>query len=226
MKNLLYIAKAMMKRGPRFFWMYFWEAVWYDFVNGTSTHMRVPKAESSNATQEQKEGLLYVASFTSVITKTLQLVRQDIGESEFLERQFVDLGCGKGKTMLVYDKLFAGNAKAKPIGIEYEESLCQIAKSNIKKCLGEDSEVQVFCDTAQNLGKYVRTERLVVYLYNSFQGQTLREVLSILSKYPHHLIYVDPVEHAYLEEVGYTVIESRKGYYNADSWVVYRFTEK
>ena len=226
MNNFLFIAKAIFKRGPRFLWVYFWDAIWFDIINGTHTHMRVPKEELSNATQVKKEGLLYVASFTSVITKTLQLVRQDLGEDEFSNCQFVDLGCGKGKTMLVYGKLFGGNAKAQPVGIEYEDSLCRIATANINKCLGQNSGVRVYCDSAQNLRLYIRSSSLLVYLYNSFQGETLREVLSELSKYPHSLIYVDPVERDYLEANGYVVIGSRKGHYNADTWVIYRYNIK
>ncbi|MDA7679721.1 class I SAM-dependent methyltransferase [bacterium] len=226
MKNFFYLAALLLKRSPRFLFVYFKDAIWFDLANGTSTHLRVPKKEAENQTLEQREGLLYVASFTSVITETLKISENSLGTKEFLRRQFIDLGCGKGKALLLYNKLFGKTAEFECVGIEYEESLCKVAKSNIAKCLGSISEVKVFCDTALNLGEYVNSGSLIVYLYNSFQGQTLRDTLKILSDYEHILIYVDPVEKELIEASGYTVVKNRSGRYNANTWVVYTYNRR
>ena len=59
-----------------------------------------------------------------------------------------------------------------------------------------------------------------VYLYNSFQGETLRSVLDVLRDIPHVLIYVDPAEREVLSEYDYQFHYDAKGRYNADTWLV------
>ena len=72
MKDFLNIFIIIRKRGFRFFWDYFKESIWFDLRFGTSTFLRVPKIKQKIKIEDNRndDGLLYVASFTSVIFKT------------------------------------------------------------------------------------------------------------------------------------------------------------
>lgn len=221
-KIILYAAKVVRQRGPGFFWTYFRESMLFDLHHGTRTSARVPKDEQSieSGVCEQKEGLLYVASFTSVTRDSVSIARAYLGESRFAGSQFVDLGCGKGKALLVH-ALNDGRAQAHvPVGIEYDPRLVEQALGNAAKCGFTENTMKVVADSATNVMSYVSAPVLVVYLYNSFRGETLRKVLKELAAVPHVLIYVDPAEREMLDRFDYTVIHDQRGRYNADTWLV------
>jgi SAM-dependent methyltransferase len=220
MRNVIYIIKALLRRGPGFIFLYMKESLAFDLINGTNTHLRVPKAEQSESNTERRDGLLYVASLTSVIRRTLAEAKGILGEKDFGRAQFLDLGCGKGKTLLVYAMDYAGVIKKKAVGIEYESLLCETARKNVAKIKPAAEWVEIACDSAVNVDAYVRSDILVIYLYNSFQGETLRAVLSKLAKYRHVLIYVDPVERRILSEYGYEIRAFHQGRHNANTWLV------
>ena len=222
MNKLFYAITMLRKRGVGFLWTYFKESIWFDLRYGTRTFARVPKDEqliAGNAT-EADEGLLYVASFTSVTRKTVSNARDILGEKRFSQAQFFDLGCGKGKALLVFAKLFGKGQMHQAVGIEYDPDLAALAQRNILKCGFAKDRVRVVTDSAVNLRSYADADNLVVYLYNSFQGETLKSVLDVLREVPHVLIYVDPAEKHRLADYGYKIHEENNGRYNADTWLV------
>lgn len=219
--DFFYLAKAVLRRGPKFLYIYLKESFLFDFLNGTNTHLRVPKPKKDNkSNNESRDGLLYVASLTSVISNTLNCVQNQFGEKWFRNAQFIDLGCGKGKAVLVYCKQLAALGAPKAIGVEYDPKLLPIAQNNLKKLNIPKDRAEVFCDSATNFEKYIEDSPLIIYLYNSFQGETLIAVLDKLSKHEHVLIYVDPAEREILPKYNYTLIAENIGKYNADTWLV------
>jgi SAM-dependent methyltransferase len=220
MSNFFYIVKALLRRGPKFILLYVKESLAFDIRHGTNTHLRVPKTQSTGVGADFEDGVLYVASLTSVVQDTLAAAESAFGEVRFREAQFIDLGCGKGKTLLVYAMRYGRRAKYAAVGIEYEPGLCEIARSNARKLAPSGQGIQVHCDSALNVERYINGAQLVVYLYNPFGGQTLRSVLAVLAKYRHVLIYVDPVERHLLVGFGYEVVESRLGQHHADTWLI------
>ena len=221
-KRILYVLKAVSQRGIVFLFRYFYESYLFDIKYGTKTSARVTKEDQSIASTEveQENGLLYVASFTSVTKTTVSLAKEILGDARFSKAQFLDLGCGKGKALLVH-ALHHGKDQEKPaLGIEYDQDLAIIARDNIKKCDIEDERVRVIADSAVNLKEYISSKELIVYLYNSFQGETLKKVFVELSKIPHILIYVDPAERFLLDKYGYSVIHDHIGKYHADTWLI------
>ena len=221
-KKIIYVLKVLRERGVGFFWTYFRESVWFDLYHGINTSTRVPKEEQTivSSNKEADNGLLYVASFTSVTRDTVSHARNILGDKKFAVSQFIDLGCGKGKALLVFKKIFGLINKPSAIGIEYDPELTKLAKRNIDKCNFARASVDVFTDSAANLMSYTEADTLIIYLYNSFQGDTLKEVLNVLSNTPHVLIYVDPVEENMLPNYGYEIIHKNEGSYNADTWLV------
>lgn len=222
LSKLAYAVKVLRVRGPSFFWTYFVESVWFDLSRGTSTAARVPKAEQSieSSAQEEDEGLLYVASFTSVTQKTVSEAKRLLGADRFARAQFFDLGCGKGKALIVFSEMVSPNQDHPAIGIEYDPALAKLGQANIEKRGLKKDQVQVVVDSATNMLTYAKADTLVVYLYNSFQGETFRAVIEGLAEIPHVLIYVDPVERDLLPGYGYSIAKENKGRYNADTWLV------
>lgn len=219
--NARYLLGALIKRGPSFLVLYLRESLLFDLRHGTNTHLRVPKSEVNAADDRDKQnGLLYVASLTSVVREALTACRALIGHASFIDAQFMDLGCGKGKALLVYATEFARDTRRTAIGIEYDDDLCQIARRNVIKVCGPSAGVAVHLDSAVNFERYIEGESLIVYLYNSFQGATLRAVLSGLAKYPHLLIYVDPPDLGILQEFGYRIHTDHRGRYHANTWLI------
>lgn len=222
LKKLLYIVKVFHERGVGFFWTYFTESIWFDLRHGTRTSARVPKDEQTidSSDAEANNGLLYVASFTSVTRDTVNHARRILGNEKFANAQFIDLGCGKGKALLVFAKLFGAIQALPALGIEYDPKLTDLARQNIAKCAFAKDRVNVVTDSAVNVLNHTQSDTLIVYLYNSFQGETLRSVLQALSQIPHVLIYVDPAEEDILLDYGYHISKKNQGRYNADTWLV------
>ena len=220
MSNFAYIVIALLKRSPLFLFLYAKESLAFDLLHGTNTHLRAPKLEQPGTETERKDGVLYVASWTSVVRRALALSETVLGEERFREAQFFDLGCGKGKALLVYAMYYGPRANPAAVGIDYDRALCEIAEKNILKLGPAANRVVVHCDSALNIGNYIKAGTLIIYLYNPFQGETLRCTLNRIAKYPHVLIYVDPVEKHILPDYGYEIHAFHQGRYHADTWLL------
>ena len=216
-----FIFEVIRKRGLRFFWDYFREIVWFDLCFGTFTSLRVTKNDQSIDSNdvERENGVLYVASFTSVTKKTLEVAKNTLGEQHMRSAQFFDLGCGKGKALLVYAHEFPESHHA-AVGVEYDLNLADHARSNVRKVWFARGRVQIVTDSAINFRKYLTGNTAVIYLYNPFCGETFVSTLSALQGLPHLLIYVDPAEREKLGDFGYVIIAEHVGRYNADTWIV------
>tara|TARA_B100000886_G_scaffold339867_1_gene306758 strand:+ start:658 stop:1179 length:522 start_codon:yes stop_codon:yes gene_type:complete len=165
--------------------------------------------------------LLYVASFSSTLESTLRICKNFLGNKNFSEYQYIDLGCGKGKSLIYYLENYQSYSKYSPIGIEYDHKLFEIANKNLINICGYSSDdFNLILDSATKLNLYLETNKLIIYLYNSFQGKTLDAVLDILEDYHHLIIYIDPAEQFKIQESNYKIIASKKGKYNANTWLI------
>ena len=221
-KSLKFYFTVIKKRGILYVWKFFWESTFFDYIHDIQTSTRVPK-EKQKVNTDSKEfnnGLLYVGSFTSVTKGSLGYIYDNISKEHFENSQFIDLGCGKGKALIVYALYYGKFSKEVPFGIEYDNDLVSIARRNFQKINFECFAPIVHSDSALNLLKYTKCKSLIIYLYNSFQGSTLKEVLDILKAIPHILIYVDPAEKNILSSYNYTIIKENVGKYNADTWLI------
>ncbi|MEL7185897.1 MAG: class I SAM-dependent methyltransferase [Pseudomonadota bacterium] len=223
LSNLItYSITAIRRRGIAFLWTYFIESIWFDWKNKTNTSVRVPKSDQvvEGSGSEQDDGLLYVASFTSVVKNSVQAAKTYIGSSTFERTQFVDLGCGKGKTLLQFALHERAGNSHPAIGIEYDGALADIARQNVRKCKLEDSVV-IHTASALDVCDFLASGTVLFYLYNSFQGETLRQFLSAVEHLPHCLIYVDPVEkRTVVDDFGYVPVKDVVGKYHANTWML------
>lgn len=215
-------AKVVQERGLRFIWTYVAESLWFDIQHHTRTSWRVPKELQAlpGGSATQNDGVLYVASFTSVVRRTVGLAETILGKDRAERAQFLDLGCGKGKALLVYCLTRRYRSRFPAIGIEYDSGLAEMADRNLSVCGFDENDARVFTDNATSFAAHTTANIFVVYSYNSFRGSTFDRVLANLAGTPHLLIYVDPVEKADLIRHGYTIHAESKGRYNADTWLL------
>jgi glycosyltransferase involved in cell wall biosynthesis len=215
------LVSSLLARKPTFLFSYFFESYLFDLIHHTDTHMRIPKRALGHGQSSPSfcDGIHYVASFSSVIRSTLELARQSLGP-RFELAQFVDLGCGKGKSLIIYSLKYGKRARHPCLGIEYDLTLCQTALGNFAKVGIASDRVQLIHGSATDLQKYVKSGLLLVYIYNSFTGETLMSTLESMSEYPHLLIYVDPCERNALSSFDYDILYEQHGSYHADTWLI------
>lgn len=95
---------------------------------------------------------------------------------------FIDLGCGKGRTLLVAAKL----GFQQVIGVEFTQELAEVARKNLQK-MGISSGIVV----QQDAGEYRFPEAdLAVYLYNPFSEEIMRKVVLNLRESDSRRLYV------------------------------------
>jgi predicted RNA methylase len=95
---------------------------------------------------------------------------------------FIDLGCGKGRTLLVASKL----GFRRVIGVEFARELANIARTNLAK-MGFADAVVVDADAADF--QFPQTD-MVVYLYNPFSIEVMRKVVTNLRESNAKRLYV------------------------------------
>jgi len=132
------------------------------------------------------KGLQYVATYPKTFQKIMSYI--PIRHEDFI---FVDLGAGKGRTVLL-----AANYKFKRIiGVEILDELCRIAKKNIaiyknkrQKC----HDIEIACMDAADYP--IPDENAVFYLYNPFYEKIAATVLSrikaSLEKHPRKIFII------------------------------------
>lgn len=233
--NLLYIYDGIIEhffkkfffkinnfRGLIFLWIYFKELILFDLKFGTTTFLRLPKKKQKIKFENfvKNDGLLYVPSFTSVVFKTLHTVKDIMGSERFRQAQFIDVGCGKGKVLLLYKKYFKNLNIYPAVGLDYDSKLINEASINIANESFTEKDIRVFCENAINIKKFIKSKEAIIYLYNSFQGKVFDDTFDSLKDLPHVLIYVDPVQLSYLKARGYKILAENRGKYNADTWAI------
>jgi SAM-dependent methyltransferase len=95
---------------------------------------------------------------------------------------FIDLGCGKGRTLLVAAKL----GFKQVIGVEFTQELAEVARKNLQKMgVANGGIVQ------GDVGEYRFPDGdLVVYLYNPFSEEVMRKVVPNLRECASRKLYV------------------------------------
>jgi predicted RNA methylase len=212
------VAAVLRERGARFLVDYVVDVLWFDVRYGTDTFRQKPATARGGP---PADGVHYVASFTSVVNRVLDAAERVFGD-DFASAQFVDLGCGKAKALLVYELRYQSLVHRPAVGVEYDADLVAVALRNIKRIHPAGARATVACDDAARFRRYASGAPLIMYLYNPFGRGTLRRVLDELAVVDHVLLYVDPVHRDELLGRSYAVVEEHTGRYRADSWVVAR----
>lgn len=168
----------------------------FDQIFGTDTarprRLWGLKINSSNLI----DGVFYQTSDPAVIESALRSLRIDFSTFTFL-----DLGCGKGRPLMIAAKLGFGRV----VGVDFSAELCAIARNNLR-IAGVAGEV--LCADVCEL--QFPDGPLVVYLFNPFGSKVLHGVCenlraSLRSK-PRQcfLAYLNPVHAEVFDLAGFT----------------------
>jgi SAM-dependent methyltransferase len=99
---------------------------------------------------------------------------------------FVDLGCGKGRTLIIAAEL----GFAQVIGIEFARELADVAKHNLQK-LNIGNATIIHGDAAEY---QFPDNNLILYMYNPFSAAVMSKVIDRLgefcAKHPHRQVFV------------------------------------
>lgn len=191
-------------RGLRLPFAYLRQAHWFDLKHGTDTHSWYPDVG-------------YMVSWTSEIRKSLAWLQEAYGSD--LERfQFLDPACGKGKPPLLYAMEMGCrwnlSPRYSPIGIDHSAGMVAIAQANCQKLASGLSLMPSFVhDNGLNFSRHVRSECILAYLYNPFEGDTLDRFIAALAGYKVILVYNYPVHVERFVEAGFRQVHGWDGFH-------------
>jgi len=165
----------------------------------TDTAEHVPLEDLSIGSDHKPSGMPYEPTSARAFRKLMSIL--DLPK----DSTFVDVGCGKGKVLL----LAADHGFQKVVGLEFSHELCDVASKNVALYLDQprraaDVEV-VECDAAHY---EVRDDECVFYMFNPFDGDVmasfLGNVVSSLERRPRRawLIYHNPTCRDIVEGLG------------------------
>jgi SAM-dependent methyltransferase len=139
----------------------------FDVQRGTDTGGLIPIWKLGTESKNARFGVRYQASEEQELIDAVAFANITPSDSVF-----VDLGCGKGRVLVVASELGFGSV----IGVEFAPALVEIAKANISHLALTD--VSVECrDASQYL---FAGNNLVIYLYNPFSAEVMRGVVENL----------------------------------------------
>lgn len=151
----------------------------FDRHHGTDTSGELALWEMKVSSPSARFGIRYQASPKDELVRVMNGL--DIDTKDF---SFIDLGAGKGRTLLVAARL----GFRRVIGVEISEELADIARSNLAK-LNVTNALVIHGDAAD----YVfPSGGLVIYLYNPFTTPVMALVVRALEY---------RVEHGALDEI-------------------------
>ena len=203
MKYVLQTYRRLFRsRGPKLVARYFIDCHYFDLKHGTDTHLMVPKQEMRVESQHFTNSLMYMVSWTSVITKALDFVKRELMSSQSNYR-FIDIGCGKGKVILVARlQKFIDRSPSSYIGIDFDGKLIEIARDNSSRLFGDQGEFLHADIVDFDFRQW--NSCLILFLYNPFDQEVLSKFLLKLKDLSVIIIYVNPVHRDLLIGRGYT----------------------
>lgn len=184
-------------RGIKLVFTYFWNAHLFDLINGTDTHNMRPREELFSRLGNIQNTAPYMVSWTKTLRDTQNhIAKLNIDLSEFT---FVDYGCGKGKAILWSQKKDILNLRNNYLGIDFDESLINIARANARK-MKLNSDV-FYHNNVLNFPYYSSPE--ISYLYNPFDEIVLKKLLTTLKKRAKFVIYINPIHRQLFIDTGF-----------------------
>lgn len=195
------------KRGLRLPIYFFFQTHLFDLMYGTDTHIWLPKKKYNSKPKNFQHGVLYMCSWTNIIKDATNKVI-DLFSLNPNDIAFIDIGCGKGKVLCVWKKMFLNSKKI--IGIDYSLQLLKICKKNLKKISA--SEVELICADASEISLNFDCNTQLFYLYNPFNEKILNKFIDSIKKNNAIIIYNNPVHKNIFLKKGYKEI------FNKVSW--------
>lgn len=211
-------------RGIKLAISYFFQCHLFDLLNRTDTHKMLRKGEMQVNSGNFVHSLMYMVSWTSTIKRT-QIFLKGIIENQSEQYTFIDVGCGKGKVVLLARQLgIIGCDRASYVGIDFEPNLLTIARKNSTKMFG-DQGTFLNCD-ALDFDYSIYSTNLIFFMYNPFDKPLIENFLSHVSERNPILVYVNPVNRDSLLDYGFESMIRREGWHPNLSFEVFKLPDK
>lgn len=143
----------------------------------------------------------YQGANPRIVRKVLRAVGLDL-----VKAVFVDYGCGKGRVLV----LAAEAGFRRLVGLEYVPEVAAICRMNLARAEPWMRRATVAIQQVDAADYVLPSEAAVAFLYNPFQGQTLRRVVERLRgharKHPLLVAYVNPLGLAEFTVAGFQVV--------------------
>ena len=162
-------------------WWELTQNVWFDLRHGTDTLMMVPLEDYPDSHTALAYAVRYQPSYSNVIRKCLAEIPGNL-----LSRPFIDLGCGKGKPLLIAAQCGFLNL----VGIDLHADLLNTCKQNLERIQHSQSHLELL---EMDVHEYsFPSGPSCCFLYNPFEINVLKTVLEKLRK------VAEPGKEAYL----------------------------
>jgi SAM-dependent methyltransferase len=149
----------------------------FDVRHGTDTGGIEPLWGFTIQSGNARFGVRYQPTSEQELSEAVNFLHEDLRALTF-----IDLGCGKGRTVLVASELGFKNV----IGVEFASELAQIARANLAK-MRIVNAVVIHADAADF---HFPSSDFVLYLYNPFSREVMHKVVANLRESPARRIYV------------------------------------
>lgn len=153
----------------------------FDVKYGTDTAGKIPLWRLDVKSKNARYGGRYQTIAAEVVRSCIRRIEVDHSSCAF-----VDLGCGKGRPLIIAAEL----GFAQVIGVEFAPELADVAKHNLQK-LNIGNATIIHGDAAEY---QFPDSNLILYMYNPFSADVMSKVIDRLgefyAKHPHRQIFV------------------------------------
>jgi len=161
------------RRNGRSAWLSsrFHESSKYDIEHGVDTSGTGGPGDDSEV---HEAVAAHTGNYAPSRPSSFKLALSRLGELDFEDYTFVDLGSGKGRTLLLASEYRFNRI----IGVEFSKALHEAALDNVRrygKRSGESTRIECVCGDATTFA--LPADPLVIYLFDPFQGELLARVV-------------------------------------------------
>ena len=202
--NLKDYQKMFKARGIRLPINYFIQNQFFDLWNKTNTHYWLPKNQYKFKPKNFSDGVLYMSSWTSIIKNATYKAIDYLKTND--SYQLIDIGCGKGKVLCVWEKMFKWN-NVELFGVEYNQELSKICLENLKKIKSRRTSVKIMDALELDFDEFDNS--MIIYLFNPFNQKILEPFLNKLKNKSVVAIYNNPI-HDYIFRDNHFILKYKK----------------
>ena len=132
--------------------------------------------------------------------------------------QLIDIGCGKGKVLCIWERMFK-KSKVRIVGVEYSEELIKISKKNLETL--DSKNTSLFKMDALDLEPVLIEDNLLVYIYNPFNDNILDKFLKKIEPKTVAIVYTNPVHTKCFKKYNFNIKYRKKGWHPNASYNIY-----
>ena len=212
--------KMFRSKGFYLPYKYFVENHLFDLKRNINTHSLVEKKQFNKKIENLDNGVHYACSWESTIVLSLKIAISEIS-SNLNNFSFYDIGCGKGKVVIVWKEfLLKNNLNNSIFGLDYSSELTEIAKQNYFKIFNQHGN---FIHSDVSNVNFKKNKYYLFYLYNPFDEKILSIFLRKIKFCNFLLIYNVPLHHnLFLKDKKINLVYQKIGKHLNENFNIYK----